>query len=77
MFSSLSGSWLPCLAEGFEAFVAVLPFLGVMTLNPEATCMLSLFCDVCVVAQPTNNAVHYNRGKGDKFCRVCFDSCGY
>src|SRR5580765_7016399 len=33
--------------------------LGVMTLNPEATSMLSLFCVVvCVLAQLINNAVH-------------------
>jgi hypothetical protein len=33
--------------------------LGVITLKPEATNMLSLFWVlVCVVAQPTNIAVH-------------------
>ena len=33
--------------------------LGVMTLNPAATSMLSLFCVVvCVLAQLINSAVH-------------------
>src|SRR5438445_5236651 len=43
----------------FWSFCCCFAVLGVMTLKPEATSMLSLFwVVVCVVAQPINNAVH-------------------
>src|SRR6266478_3855730 len=43
----------------FWSFCWCAAVLGVMTLKPEATSMLSLFCVlVCVLAQPNNNAAH-------------------
>ena len=46
-------------AGRFWSFCFWAAVLGVMTLNPEATSMLSLFCVVlCVLAQLTNSAVH-------------------
>src|SRR5438876_5678149 len=43
----------------FWSFCWCAAVLGVMTLNPEATSMLSLFwVVVCVVAHPNNSAVH-------------------
>src|SRR3954465_13460993 len=43
----------------FWSFCFWAAVLGVMTLNPEATSMLSLFCVVvCVLAQLINSAVH-------------------
>ena len=47
-----------CPAGRFWSFCFWAAVLGVMTLNPEATSMLSLFCVVCVLAQLNNNAVH-------------------
>src|SRR5438132_8505916 len=46
-------------AGRFWSFCFWVAVLGVMTLNPEATSMLSLFCVVvCVLAQLINSAVH-------------------
>ena len=46
-------------AGRFWSFCFWAAVLGVMTLNPEATSMLSLFCVVvCVLAQLINSAVH-------------------
>ena len=46
-------------AGRFWSFCFCAAVLGVMTLNPEATSMLSLFCEVlCVLAQLTRSAVH-------------------
>ena len=46
-------------AGRFWSFCFWAAVLGVMTLNPEATSMLSLFCVVvCVLAQLINTAVH-------------------
>ena len=43
----------------FWSFCFWAAVLGVMTLNPEATSMLSLFCVVvCVLAQLTNSAAN-------------------
>src|SRR4029453_18722320 len=43
----------------FWSFCFCAAVLGVMTLNPEATSMLSLFCEVlCVLAQRTKSAAH-------------------
>src|SRR5215471_14402632 len=43
----------------FWSFCFWAAVLGVMTLNPEATSMLSLFCDMlCVLAQLIISAVH-------------------
>ena len=43
----------------FWSFCFWAAVLGVMTLNPEATSMLSLFCEMlCVLAQLINSAVH-------------------
>ena len=43
----------------FWSFCFWAAVLGVMTLKPEATSMLSLCCVVvCVLAQPINSAVH-------------------
>src|SRR5207248_11107634 len=38
------------------SFCCCAAVLGVITLNPDATSMLSLFCVLLVVAQPTVNA---------------------
>ena len=46
-------------AGRFWSFCFWAAVLGVMTLNPEATSMFSLFCVVvCVLAQLINSAVH-------------------
>src|SRR5215467_8340311 len=43
----------------FWSFCFCAAVFGVMTLNPEATSMLSLFCVLlCVLAQLTNSAAH-------------------
>src|SRR5262249_12690360 len=43
----------------FWSFCFCAAVFGVMTLNPEATSMVSLFCVLlCVLAQLTNSAVH-------------------
>jgi hypothetical protein len=43
----------------FWSFCCCAEVLGVITLKPEATSMLSLFCVLlCVVAHPTNSAAH-------------------
>src|SRR5262245_29318054 len=45
-------------AGRFWSFCFWAAVLGVMTLNPVATSMLSLFCVVCVLAQLIIRAVH-------------------
>ena len=48
-----------CPAGRFWSFCFWAAVFGVMTLNPEATSMLSLFCVVlCVLAQLIKTAVH-------------------
>jgi hypothetical protein len=48
-----------CPAGRFWSFCFWAAVFGVMTLNPEATSMLSLFCVVlCVLAQLINSAAH-------------------
>ncbi len=45
--------------ERFWSFCCCLAVFGVITLKPDATSILSLFCVlVCVVEQPNNRAVH-------------------
>ena len=46
-----------CPVGRFWSFCFCAAVFGVMTLNPEATSMLSLFCDMlCVLAQLANSA---------------------
>src|SRR4029077_4547957 len=53
----------------FWSFCCCAAVLGVITLKPDATSMLSRFCVlVCVVAQPNNNAVHAAVVAASKIC---------
>src|SRR6266478_4641555 len=53
----------------FWSFCCCAAVLGVITLKPDATSMLSRFCVlVCVVAQPNNSAVHAAVVVASKIC---------
>src|SRR5712691_8663809 len=53
----------------FWSFCCCAAVFGVITLKPDATSMLSLFCVlVCVVAQPNKSAVHAAMVMASKIC---------
>src|SRR5437763_14653238 len=54
------------------SFCCCAAVLGVITLKPEATSMLSLFCVLLVVAQPTANAIRAMTLIMLNETRICF-----